>query len=295
MNWRRERYSNPRNRFRFSSFQDHRHRPLGHPSAPWQAYNTTLARGFPPHIRGPRVTIEPEQDGTAGGSGTERRYRLRLSRWLNPEIAEGRGHAVHPQADVPVSMTQPIDHQTGLRAAVDRDADFLLRHVDADVKPPCGIRNRLYGSFVDAWLVLAQLLPRVLRPRDVLHRMSARFGGLVCESKRTEEQGFESRGVSDAERGAEETRFPLTAAAQIDFQRAFRELDVPRERQPDVAADRRIAVRFQTHHRPFDDDIRVDHSPVFRVVHSPDIGSEALREEGSETEERGAADHMCVG
>src|SRR5688572_7703949 len=27
---RRERDSNPRNRFRFSGFQDHRHRPLGH-------------------------------------------------------------------------------------------------------------------------------------------------------------------------------------------------------------------------------------------------------------------------
>ena len=33
MIWRRERDSNPRNRFRFSGFQDHRHRPLGHPSA----------------------------------------------------------------------------------------------------------------------------------------------------------------------------------------------------------------------------------------------------------------------
>ena len=33
MKWRRERDSNPRNRSRFSGFQDHRHRPLGHPSA----------------------------------------------------------------------------------------------------------------------------------------------------------------------------------------------------------------------------------------------------------------------
>jgi hypothetical protein len=32
--WRRERDSNPRNGFPFSGFQDHRHRPLGHPSAP---------------------------------------------------------------------------------------------------------------------------------------------------------------------------------------------------------------------------------------------------------------------
>jgi hypothetical protein len=31
--WRRERDSNPRNRCRFSGFQDHHHRPLGHPSA----------------------------------------------------------------------------------------------------------------------------------------------------------------------------------------------------------------------------------------------------------------------
>jgi hypothetical protein len=36
-NWRRERDSNPRNRFRFSGFQDHRHRPLGHLSAFWRS------------------------------------------------------------------------------------------------------------------------------------------------------------------------------------------------------------------------------------------------------------------
>ena len=33
LTWRRERDSNPRYRFRHSGFQDHRHRPLGHPSA----------------------------------------------------------------------------------------------------------------------------------------------------------------------------------------------------------------------------------------------------------------------
>jgi hypothetical protein len=32
-NWRRERDSNPRHGFPYSGFQDHRHRPLGHPSA----------------------------------------------------------------------------------------------------------------------------------------------------------------------------------------------------------------------------------------------------------------------
>src|SRR5262245_26573119 len=30
--WRRERDSNPRHGFPYSGFQDHRHRPLGHPS-----------------------------------------------------------------------------------------------------------------------------------------------------------------------------------------------------------------------------------------------------------------------
>src|SRR5438445_12636678 len=33
MNWRRERDSNPRYPCGYSGFQDHRHRPLGHPSA----------------------------------------------------------------------------------------------------------------------------------------------------------------------------------------------------------------------------------------------------------------------
>jgi len=46
-----------------------------------------------------------------------------LSRWFDAEIAEGGGHAVHSQADVSFSMTQPVDYQAGLRAAVDRDAD----------------------------------------------------------------------------------------------------------------------------------------------------------------------------
>jgi hypothetical protein len=49
----------------------------------------------------------------------------RLSRRLDAEVAESAGHAVHPQADVAFSMPQPIDHQAGLRAAVDRDADCL--------------------------------------------------------------------------------------------------------------------------------------------------------------------------
>jgi hypothetical protein len=52
-----------------------------------------------------------------------------------------------------------IDHETRLRAAVDRDADFLLRYFDAGVKPAGGFRNRLDGSFVNARLVLAQLRP----------------------------------------------------------------------------------------------------------------------------------------
>src|SRR5262245_6365833 len=114
-------------------------------------------------------------------------------------------------------MPQAIDHQAGLRAAIDRDADFLLRHFDAGVKPPGGIRNGLDGGFVTARLVLAQLLPRVLRPRDVLHRVTARLRVVVCESERTKVHSFKSLRVSDAERQAEETRFLLTGAAQIDL------------------------------------------------------------------------------
>ena len=41
--WRRERDSNPRNRFRFSGFQDHRHRPLGHPSASKSGLNSLVS------------------------------------------------------------------------------------------------------------------------------------------------------------------------------------------------------------------------------------------------------------
>src|SRR3954462_7475427 len=216
----------------------------------------------------------------------------RLSRRLDTEIAEGAGHAVNPQSDVAFSMAQPIDDEAGLRAAVDRDADFLLRHFDAGVKPPCGIGNRLNGGLVNTRLVLAQFLPRVLRPRDVLHRVTARGRILVAESERTKVHGFEGLGVRDAEHQAEETRLLLTGASQIDLQRAFRELHVLQECQTDVAANGRIAMRFQTHDWPFRAGVRVDHSPDSRIVHPPEIGSDAaLGGEEGDAKEDGTADH----
>jgi hypothetical protein len=45
---------------------------------------------------------------------------------LDAEIAEGARHAVHPQADVAFSMPEPIDHQAGLRAAVDRQTSQFV-------------------------------------------------------------------------------------------------------------------------------------------------------------------------
>ena len=55
--WRRERDSNPRNPSGFSGFQDHRHRPLGHPSASKLRLNlralpriTPLGRQVSPHV-----------------------------------------------------------------------------------------------------------------------------------------------------------------------------------------------------------------------------------------------------
>src|SRR5262249_12852009 len=112
-------------------------------------------------------------------------------RRLDAKIAERAGHAVHPQAAA-FSMTQTIDHRARLRAAVDRDADSLLRHFDAGVKPPGGIRNGLDRGFVNARLVLAQLLPCVLRPGDVLHRVTARVRVVVCKSERAKVHRFES-------------------------------------------------------------------------------------------------------
>src|SRR3954469_4121730 len=216
----------------------------------------------------------------------------RLSRRLDTEIAEGAGHAVNPQSDIAFSMAQPIDDQAGLRAAVDRDGDLLFRHFDAGVKPPCGIGNRLDGGLVNTRLVLAQFLPRVLRPRDVLHRVTARGRVLVAESERTKVHRFEGLGVRDAEHHAEETRLLLTGAPEIDLQRAFRELHVLEDCQTDVATNGRIAMRFQTHDWPLRAGVRVDHSPDARVVHPPEIGSDAgLGGEDGDAKEDGSADH----
>jgi hypothetical protein len=50
--WRRERDSNPRDRFRSNGFQDRRHRPLGHPSA--GGLLTLYGCDRPDGTRGPR-------------------------------------------------------------------------------------------------------------------------------------------------------------------------------------------------------------------------------------------------
>src|SRR5215467_4303554 len=47
--WRRERDSNPRYPFGYSGFQDHRHRPLGHPSA--AEFPPDILAGSPFHRR----------------------------------------------------------------------------------------------------------------------------------------------------------------------------------------------------------------------------------------------------
>jgi hypothetical protein len=49
--WRKERDSNPRNRFRFSGFQDRRIRPLCHPSREWIIKTKSLVIRNPVFLR----------------------------------------------------------------------------------------------------------------------------------------------------------------------------------------------------------------------------------------------------
>ena len=112
--WRRERDSNPRNRSRFSGFQDHRHRPLGHLSAflgkrgtsrscyAVERMNTRpadpdLPRGlddFPAvHIRNERLRHR-NRSGRRAGAGTPRLSSQREGCWPQTAAAHSHGHSV---------------------------------------------------------------------------------------------------------------------------------------------------------------------------------------------------------
>ena len=67
--WRRERDSNPRYPFGYNGFQDRRHQPLGHPSAPFRSY--PIARGLNPEVH---------EDGFTNRNGAESPQFFVLSR-----------------------------------------------------------------------------------------------------------------------------------------------------------------------------------------------------------------------
>jgi len=209
----------------------------------------------------------------------------RLSR-LDADIAEGPGYAVHPQGDAAFSMPQVIDHQAGLRAAIDRDADFLLRHDDAGVKPPGAIRNGLDSGFVKRVACpCAAPPPCTQATRRTAHRDCApprRRPRIGTDESTPPRKSWRPRRRTPG-RG---NSLLLAAAAQIDLQRAFGELHVLHERQTDVATDGRIAMRFQTYDRPLHGGVGVDHSPAFRVLHTRDREPGCLARRGRRHKER---------
>jgi hypothetical protein len=99
--WRRERDSNPRYGFPYSGFQDHRHRPLGHPSA---------SRFWPEFAR-----------------GTQNRRRIQPSCHSSVTLGRALGVTGSDQCSPESPLTQPWRRGPMLRNVPGRQHDALTR------------------------------------------------------------------------------------------------------------------------------------------------------------------------
>ena len=134
--WRRERDSNPRNRSRYSGFQDRRHKPLGHPSA---AVSSMLARAT---IARRRDHLEPPMYGrSASGTTTRAVGLLVVLENRDQRAADGEARAVQrvrvlgllravgAEADVGAARLE------GLAVAAGRD--LAIRRSGSAATPRC--------------------------------------------------------------------------------------------------------------------------------------------------------------
>src|SRR5262245_60054012 len=78
-----------------------------------------------------------------------------------------------PDGDFPTGpIAQPLHFERRLRCAVHEHTYLPGGHHDLCVKPSVAIRRRRDGFFILAGFLGAELLPRPLRMRDVLHRVT---------------------------------------------------------------------------------------------------------------------------
>jgi hypothetical protein len=110
----------------------------------------------------------------------------------------------------------------------------------------------------------------VVRPGDVLDRPHAKRLVVAQEVERAEVNGLEGLPVRGAERPAHEARLNLTLALQIDLQRPLVELHPLDQRESDVAARGRLALRRHPDHALAvlhgRGAVGVDHPPDLAVV-----------------------------
>ena len=119
--WRRERDSNPRYRFRYSGFQDHRHRPLGHPSAGTSKVTSSKFKAkYKLSLTCGSMTSRPPMNGrSASGMTTEPSLLLVVLQHRDQGAADGQARPV-----------QRV-HELGLAGAVRPELDVRAPGLEA--------------------------------------------------------------------------------------------------------------------------------------------------------------------
>jgi hypothetical protein len=106
--WRRERDSNPRNRFRFSGFQDHRHRPLGHLSARRNLCECSVSARLP-RVRPFECPVIIAKHAADGNEDLIQMSRFAVRHTVGSGVAD-RAAEIHRRRRLGTGLTRRSEH-----------------------------------------------------------------------------------------------------------------------------------------------------------------------------------------
>jgi len=135
-------------------------------------------------------------------------------------IRPGTGPQGDPSA---LRLPQVVHDQARCRGAVDVHVHLRVRKDDARVEPGIRIGGRNNGLLEQTRVLSPQLLPTVVRSRDVLHRLTALLFACGLKVERPEVDGVVGRPIHEVERDADEARLSFVLSAQVQIDGALAE------------------------------------------------------------------------
>src|SRR5215210_1228359 len=152
---------------------------------------------------------------------------------------------IHEQPDrsALAAFRQPVDGQGRLFRLLHKDPDLLLPDLDPGTEPPVRVGHRVDWCLEDPRPSLAQLLPGVLRPCDVLDGPPLE-DTLGFEVERAKVHGLKCLFVDHVERDTQEAFLPDILPLQFDLDRSRGELGAVDEGEADDSIGR-ISLGFE--------------------------------------------------